>query len=182
MARAKCGIRVSVSDWLAEPLIPDQHHFSDKLIMRIPGPQRETPFCSKGGRLVLVITWEGERVTGAIFPTGARRRRGISRWACWSEFWRPDELCLGLAECCAIMGEEEGKRRTGWETCPLPGGSLLTEALGLGQRLFTRDLMYAGDWLPGLPALLQSPGASPCGGRVSLLRRKLPRSLATERR
>lgn len=38
--------------------------------MPILGPQREAPFCSEGGRFVLLIAREGNRVMGAIFPTG----------------------------------------------------------------------------------------------------------------
>lgn len=41
--------------------------------MPILGPQREAPFCSEGGRLVLVITREGERVAGRHFPYRAEQ-------------------------------------------------------------------------------------------------------------
>lgn len=58
---------------------------------------------------------EGERVTGAIFPTGARRCPWFSRWAYWSGFWRPVVLCLVIAECRHIGRGMVGRARTGWD-------------------------------------------------------------------
>lgn len=91
--------------------------------MPILGPQREAPFCSEGGRLVLVTSREGEGVTGAIFPTGARTWLWLSRWASRSAFWRLVGLCLAIAECRPVGRDVVERARTEKDACPLPGGS-----------------------------------------------------------
>ena len=133
MAYPKCGTKVPASDWLTEPLIPARQRLSDKWIMPILGPQQEAPFCSEGGRLVLVTSREGEEFTGAIFPTGAWRWPWLSRWACWSAFWRSVALCLAIAECCPVG-------RVGWDgmrRLTVPWGLLVpAEAFDLGWRFW----------------------------------------------
>lgn len=76
--------------------------------MPILGLQREAPFCSEGGRLVLVTSREGEGVAGAIFPTGARKWPWLSWWAYWRAFWRLVRLCLAIAECRPWGGKSLG--------------------------------------------------------------------------
>ena len=62
--------------------------------------------------MVLVTSREGEGVTGAIFPTGARRWPWLSRWACWSAFWRLVGPCLATAECRPVGREVVGRAST----------------------------------------------------------------------
>lgn len=182
MACAKCGIKVPVSDWLAEPLILDRYRLADKWFMPILGPQREAPFCSEGGRLVLVTSREGDGVTGAIFPTGARRWPWLSRWASWSAFRWMVGLCLEIVECRPVGRTVVGRPRTGKDAWPLPGGS----------RCLPRPLVCReGSAFPGT-AVCRSLAAKPArafqvagasfGGRVGLLPLpKLRWSLATVR-
>lgn len=109
-----------------------------------------------------MITREGEGVTGAIFPTGARRWPWISRWACRSASWRPDGLCLMIADCRLTGREFEGTRRTRWETGRLPGGSVRAEALGLGPCFAFLRAAVAGDCASPVAGGITS------AGRVSL--------------
>lgn len=52
-----------------------------------------------------MTSWEGEEVTGAIFPKGAGRWPCLSRWACWSASWRLVGLCLAIVECHLLGGK-----------------------------------------------------------------------------
>lgn len=134
--------------------------------MPILGPQREAPFCSEGGRFVLLIAREGNGVMGAIFPTGPMCRLWSSRRACRSECRRPDGPCFAIAECCFTGMEDEGRSRAAQGAHALPGGSRsrLRPSLWGSVSLALMPETGFGTCLP-FPDLR----ASPCHGKLSFL-------------
>jgi hypothetical protein len=102
-----------------------------------------------------LIAREGNRVMGAIFPTGLMWNPWSSRWPCRSVYRRPDGPCLSIAECYFIGRLEEGRR-----------AARTSHALPRGSRSRPRPSLWvsvpsaadAGDWVRNLPALPQSPG------------------------
>lgn len=82
------------------------------------GPQREAPFCSEGGRLVLLIAREGNGVMGAIFPTGRRWRLWIP-WAYGTLAGRPDGPSRATGDCDSVGREDEGTEAARGPRAPL---------------------------------------------------------------
>lgn len=124
------------------------------------GPQREAPFCSEGGRLVLLIAREGNGVMGAIFPTGRRWRLRIP-WAYGALAGRPDGPRRATGNCDSVGREDDvGRGRHGAHG--LPWGSELAEAFALGLLCPRRR------WRHRIRTCLPSlrPRARPCVGNL----------------
>lgn len=117
--------------------------------MPSPGPQREAPFCSKGGRPVLLIAREGNGVMGAIFPTGRRWRLWIP-WAFGALAGRPDGPRRAAGDCDSVGREGGGAHAS-------PVGSGLAEAFASGLFCPCRRWRHRA---PDLPALSPSQGAA----------------------
>lgn len=113
---------------------------------------------------------EGEGVTGAIFPTGARRWPWLSRWASRSAVGRLVELCLAIDECRPVGRKVVGGARTEKRRLTAPWGlSVPAEAFDLGRGLCPpksccmlvpgcqacsrfssrRGIICWGEWAPG---------------------------------
>lgn len=135
--------------------------------MPILGPQREAPFCSEGGRFVLLIAREGNGVMGAIFPTGPKCRLWSSRRACRSVCRRPDGPCLAIAECYFTGREDEGRSRAARGAHALPGGSRSRLRPSLWGSVSLALMMPETGFGTCLP--FHDLRARPCHGKLSFL-------------